>query len=77
MKPYGGRPWTRVLVTVLLAVQLLGRFFVFTFIDDLWIRLLLIAAAVITVAVVWLLWIVRPMVLTSADPPRGMERMSG
>ncbi|MGI5520159.1 hypothetical protein ACQEUX_04320 [Micromonospora sp. CA-259024] len=61
VKLLDGRPWTRVLVTVLLAVQFVGRIVVFALIDNPWIRLLLIVGAVLTIAVVWLLWIVRPV----------------
>ncbi|WP_328417608.1 hypothetical protein OG470_29765 [Micromonospora sp. NBC_00389] len=61
VKLFSGRPWTRVLVTVLLAIQFVGRFFVFAFIDNPWIRLLLIMGAVVTIVVVWMLWFVRPV----------------
>lgn len=56
-----GRPWVRVLVTVLLAVQFVGRIVVFTVIDDPWIRLLLIIGAALTITVVYLLWFCRPV----------------
>ncbi|GIG89960.1 hypothetical protein [Plantactinospora endophytica] len=54
-----GRPWHRNLLTILLAVQFVGRFFVFAAIPDTWIRISLIPGALVTLVLVTLLWVAR------------------
>jgi hypothetical protein len=51
-----GRRWHRVLLTVLLGIQFVGRFFVFAAFTDTVIRVSLVPGALITLVVVWLLW---------------------
>ncbi|GAA3776176.1 hypothetical protein GCM10022225_75240 [Plantactinospora mayteni] len=51
-----GRPWQRNLLTILLAVQFVGRFFVFAAIPETWIRVSLIPGALVTLVLVTLLW---------------------
>lgn len=51
-----GKRWSRVLLTALLGVQFIGRFFFYAAIPETWIRVSLVPGALITVAVVALLW---------------------
>lgn len=51
-----GQGWRRVLLTVLLAIQFIGRFFVFALITDTWIRASLVPGALITLVLIALLW---------------------
>ncbi|MEO3748255.1 hypothetical protein [Plantactinospora sp. B5E13] len=51
-----GRRAHRVLLTVLLGIQLAGRCVVFTLIPDTWIRALLVLGALLTIAVLTLIW---------------------
>ncbi|MEU8082814.1 hypothetical protein AB0B57_04155 [Micromonospora sp. NPDC049101] len=51
-----GRRWHRVLLTALLGVQLVGRFFVFAAITDTWVRAILVLGALLTIAIATLLW---------------------
>ncbi|MGI5148684.1 hypothetical protein ACQEVC_20275 [Plantactinospora sp. CA-294935] len=50
------RPWQRTLLTVLLAVQFVGRFFVFAAIPETWVRVSLVPGALVTLVLVALLW---------------------
>jgi hypothetical protein len=50
------RRWHRVLLTVLLSIQFVGRFVVFAVFPDTRIRISLVPGAVITIVVVALLW---------------------
>ncbi|MBE1491342.1 hypothetical protein [Plantactinospora soyae] len=51
-----GRGWRRVLLTVLLGIQFIGRFFVFALITEPWIRASLVPGALLTIVLVALLW---------------------
>ncbi|MFC6016075.1 hypothetical protein ACFP2T_07700 [Plantactinospora solaniradicis] len=51
-----GQGWRRVLLTVLLAIQFIGRFFVFVLVTETWIRMSLVPGALITLVLVALLW---------------------
>ncbi|MGC4813251.1 hypothetical protein ACLQ29_22215 [Micromonospora sp. DT228] len=46
----------QVLLTALLGVQLVGRFFVFAAITHTWVRVILVLGALLTIAIAALLW---------------------
>ncbi|MBF9132356.1 hypothetical protein I0C86_25905 [Plantactinospora sp. S1510] len=58
------RGWRRALLTALLAIQFIGRFFVFALITDTWIRASLVPGALITLVLIALLWR-RPKVVSA------------